>query len=235
VDPPAPQLVLLRALCAYACCSTGSTHASCTATGTFGTPPAPATGFTPSSRAARPGRPAARQGPGWQASVQLTWPLLADRRPRFGGARRAAPAAGRRRTWGAGGRGVRRTTADGVFEFQRRHGMELTGMIGGGSWPLLAGQALPGLAASGTPHCGPLLAASKGRRVQVRRRMSRQTWQRLLSTAAEPCDRVGWLRAGGGWTGRGAQYPHRTRHDGLSGGVPAPRSVSSVRSSDGGR
>jgi hypothetical protein len=31
-----------------------------------------------------------------------------------------------------------RAMADGVYEFQRRHHLPVTGMIGGGSWPLLA-------------------------------------------------------------------------------------------------
>jgi len=184
VDPPAPQLVSLRALCAHACLQ-------------YRVDPRELYGHRDFRDTACPGDrlyailPALRaqvaqllgRGRDWQASVQLTWPLLriADRGSAVLAAQHLLRAAGVPGVPADGAFG--RTTADGVFEFQRRHGMELTGMIGGGSWPLLAGQALPGPGGEVDAALRALLAASKGLRVQVPATMSRQTWQRLLSTA----------------------------------------------------
>lgn len=113
-----------------------------------------------------------------------TWPLLriADRGPTVLAAQHLLRAAAIPGVPADGAFG--RTTADGVFAFQRRHGLDQTGMIGGGSWPLLAVPVRLGqggeadAAAQALLRYGPRSAEAAPADQVVRR----ETWQRLLGT-----------------------------------------------------
>jgi hypothetical protein len=113
-----------------------------------------------------------------------TWPLLriADRGPTVLAAQHLLRAAGVPGVPADGAFG--RSTADGVFAFQRRHGLDRTGMIGGGSWPLLAVPVRLGqggeadAAAQVLLRHGPRAAEA----VPAGQTIRRETWQRLLGT-----------------------------------------------------
>lgn len=116
-----------------------------------------------------------------------TWPLLriADRGPTVLAAQHLLRQAGIPAVPADGAFG--RTTADGVFAFQRKHGLDLTGMIGGASWPLLAVPVRLGQGGEADQAAQVLLrygprAAEGGPADQVPTVVRRETWQRLLGT-----------------------------------------------------
>jgi hypothetical protein len=111
-----------------------------------------------------------------------TWPLLriADRGPIVLAAQHLLRAAGMTGVPADGAFG--RTTADGVFAFQRGHGLDLTGMIGGGSWPLLAVPVRIGQGGEADLAAQVLLKYGPGAAESVPRTVQRDTWQRLLGT-----------------------------------------------------
>jgi hypothetical protein len=84
-----------------------------------------------------------------------------------------------------------RQMVDSVYEFQRRHQMSPTGMIGGGSWPLLAVPVRAGQGGNAELAVHALVNVKSGQRTWLSRVPSvpslvgRTTWQRLL-TAASP-------------------------------------------------
>lgn len=81
-----------------------------------------------------------------------------------------------------------RHMVDSVYEFQRRHKMSPTGMIGGGSWPLLAVPVRAGQGGDPELAVQALVKAEPGRRAwtgRVPSAVGRTAWQRLL-TAAGP-------------------------------------------------
>jgi peptidoglycan hydrolase-like protein with peptidoglycan-binding domain len=123
------------------------------------------------------------KGADWRASAPLTWPLLriADRSVAVLAAQHLLRAAEVPGVPADGEFG--RTTADGVYEFQRRHGMELTGMIGGGSWPLLAVPVRPGQGGEAEAAVQVLLNRPGVRQVRWPTTMTQATWQQLLNTA----------------------------------------------------
>jgi len=185
VDPPAGQLASLRALCAYACLQ-------------YRVDPKHLYGHRDFRDTACPGDrlyamlPALRsqvaqvlgKGADWDESVSApTWPLLriADRGVQVFAAQHLLRAAGVPGVPADGAFG--RTTADGVFEFQRRHRMEVTGMIGGGSWPLLAVPVKPGQGGEAEAAVQVLLNRPGAKQFRVPGQVDRLTWQRLLSTA----------------------------------------------------
>jgi len=184
VYPPAKQLVALRSLCAFACLQ-------------YGVEPGDLYGHRDYRDTACPGDrlyamlPALRAQVGQLlgratdslASASLTWPLLriADRGPVVLAAQHLLRAADVPGVPADGAFG--RTTADGVFEFQRRHQMELTGMIGGGSWPLLAVPARLGQGGEVDAALQALMARPKVRSFRLPATVSQVTWQRLLGGA----------------------------------------------------
>lgn len=111
-----------------------------------------------------------------------TWPLLrpADRGPKVLAAQHLLRAAGLTGVPADGTFGP--ATSNGVYEFQRRHGMELTGVIGGGSWPLLAVPVRPGEGGEAALAVAALTA--RGQR-HVPETMSPAAWQRLLGTGGQ--------------------------------------------------
>src|SRR5882757_2245821 len=184
VYPPAQQLIALRSLCAFACLQ-------------YGVEPGGLYGHRDFRDTACPGDrlyamlPALRAQVGqllgratdWQVSAALTWPLLriADRGPLVLAAQHLLRAADVPGVPADGAFG--RTTADGVFEFQRRHRMESTGMIGGGSWPLLAVPVKPGQGGEAEAAVQALLKRPAARQFRMPAQVDRATWQRLLSAA----------------------------------------------------
>jgi peptidoglycan hydrolase-like protein with peptidoglycan-binding domain len=123
------------------------------------------------------------KGADWEVVSTPTWPLLriADRGISVLAAQHLLRAAGVPGVPADGAFG--RSTADGVFEFQRRHRMEITGMIGGGSWPLLAVPVKPGQGGEAGAAVQALLKRPGARQFQMPAQVDRATWQRLLSTA----------------------------------------------------
>jgi hypothetical protein len=184
VDPPARQLAALRALCAFACVQ-------------YRVDPGQLYGHRDYRDTACPGDrlyamlPALRtqvaqlvgKGADWRASAPPTWPLLriADRSVAVLAAQHLLRAAEVPGVPADGEFG--RTTADGVYEFQRRHGMELTGMIGGGSWPLLAVPVRPGQGGEAEAAVQVLLNRPGVRQVRRPTTVTQATWQQLLNTA----------------------------------------------------
>jgi len=77
------------------------------------------------------------------------------------------------------------TTSVGVLAYQREHGMEQTGMIAGGSWPLLAVPVKRGQGGEGEAAVHALLATQPGRAWQptLPDTVEGVSWQRLLGTA----------------------------------------------------
>jgi N-acetylmuramoyl-L-alanine amidase/Putative peptidoglycan binding domain len=184
VDPPAGQLAALRSLCAFACVQ-------------YKVDPGHLYGHRDYRDTACPGDrlyamlPALRtqvaqllgKGADWRASAPPTWPLLriADRSTAVLAAQHLLRAAEVPGVPADGEFG--RSTADGVVEFQRRHGMELTGMIGGGSWPLLAVPVRPGQGGEAEAAVQALLNRTGVRQVRMPTTVTQATWQQLLDTA----------------------------------------------------
>jgi hypothetical protein len=184
VDPPPGQLAALRALCAFACLQ-------------YRVDPKHLYGHRDFRDTACPGDrlyamlPALRsqvaqvlgKGADWGATKTLTWPLLriADRGVTVLAAQHLLRAAGVPGVPADGAFG--RTTADGVYEFQRQHRMEVTGMIGGGSWPLLAVPVKPGQGGEAEAAVQALLKRTGARQFRMPAQVDQATWQRLLSSA----------------------------------------------------
>lgn len=184
VDPPGGMLSSLRALCAYACVQ-------------YGIDPGQLYGHRDYRDTACPGDrlyallPWLRnqvgqllgKGTEWRAVTEPTWPLLriADQGAAVLAAQHLLRAAG---VAGVPSDGVfGRSTADGVFAFQQQHGLELTGMIGGGSWPLLAVDVRAGQGGEAEQAVRALLNRPGVARVRAPAVVNRLTWQRLLGTA----------------------------------------------------
>jgi len=184
VDPPAGQFASLRALCAFTCAQ-------------YRVDPKHLYGHRDFKDTACPGDrlyamlPTLRsqvaqilgKGADWEVVSTPTWPLLriADRGISVLAAQHLLRAAGVPGVPADGAFG--RTTADGVFEFQRRHRMESTGMIGGGSWPLLAVPVKPGQGGEAEAAVQALLKRPAARQFRMPAQVDRATWQRLLSAA----------------------------------------------------
>jgi hypothetical protein len=184
VDPPARQLVSLRALCAFACLQYQVDPKNLYGHRDFGDTACPGDrlyALLPELRAQVAqllGKPDDRD-----AAAQLAWPLLrlADRGAAVLAAQHLLRAAD---VPGVPADGVfGQSTADGVTEFQRRHGGELTGMIGGRSWPLLTGPVRPGQGGEGGAALAVLLNRPRAGRVDIPASMGPATWQQLLNQA----------------------------------------------------
>ena len=81
-----------------------------------------------------------------------------------------------------------RHMVDSVYEFQRRHKMTPSGMIGGGSWPLLAVPVRAGQGGNAELAVQALVKAKPRQQsftTRVPKTVNRTTWQRLL-TAVGP-------------------------------------------------
>lgn len=119
-----------------------------------------------------------------ELAAPATWPLLriADRGPVVLAAQHLLRAAGIPGVPADGAFG--RTTADGVYAFQRRHGLDQTGMVGGGSWPLLAVPVRLGQGGEAEAAARVLLRYGPGAAegTPAERVVRRETWQRLLGT-----------------------------------------------------
>lgn len=153
-------------------------------------PPTPADPSSPSS----PSDPDKRALTGQSQLAAYNpprWPLLriADRGPAVLAAQYLMRASGIPNVPVDGQFG--RAMADGVREFQRRHAMEQSGMIGGGSWPMLA---VPVRAGTGGDRelavrallRGPshqLVSAGGSRSARLPDTVRAATWQRLLTAA----------------------------------------------------
>jgi N-acetylmuramoyl-L-alanine amidase/Putative peptidoglycan binding domain len=86
-----------------------------------------------------------------------------------------------------------RHMVDSVCEFQRRHTMPPTGMIGGGSWPLLAVPVRAGQGGNAELAVEALVNAKPGQQAwssrvpaRVSSTVDRTTWQRLLTAGGPP-------------------------------------------------
>jgi hypothetical protein len=74
-----------------------------------------------------------------------------------------------------------RAMADGVYEFQRRHHLPVTGMIGGGSWPLLAVPVKAGQGGNAELAVQVLTRARRWAAGKIPSTINSAAWQRLLS------------------------------------------------------
>jgi hypothetical protein len=186
-DPPAKQLATLKLLCAFTCLQ-------------YGIPPDQLYGHRDYRDTACPGDrlyallPTLRTSvaamlrgvPGAPAGKDVspaTWPLLriADRGPAVLAAQHLLRNAGFGGVPADGEFG--RTTADGVFAFQLAHQLELTGMIGGASWPLLAVPVRVGQGGEAEAAVRALLATRQGQSDwSIPTTVRAPTWQRLLGT-----------------------------------------------------
>lgn len=114
-----------------------------------------------------------------------TWPLLRfnDRGPHVLAAQHLMRNAGVPGVPADGVFGA--TTSVGLLAYQREHNMEQTGMLAGGSWPLLAVPVKRGQGGEGEAAVQTLLAAQPGRAWQptIPDTVAGITWQRLLGTA----------------------------------------------------
>jgi N-acetylmuramoyl-L-alanine amidase/Putative peptidoglycan binding domain len=183
VNPPAALLVSLRALCAYACLQYQLAPEHLYGHRDFGDTECPGDrlyALLPQLRA----QVAVLLGKAMDATqAALTWPLLrlADRGPAVLAAQHLLRAAD---VPGVPADGVfGQSTADGVVEFQRRHGGEQTGMIGGGSWPRLVAPVRPGQGGEVDAALTALLSRSGARRFDLPVTANQETWQRLLAQA----------------------------------------------------
>lgn len=184
-DPPAVLLAGLRTLCAFTCQQYGLRATQLYGHRDFRDTACPGDrlyALLPSLR-----RGVARlltPGADIRALAQPpTWPLLriAERGPRVLAAQHLLRAAGVPGVPADGQFG--RTTADGVYAFQRQHGQELTGMIGGGSWPLLAVPVRSGQGGEAELAVRALLASRPaGPGWTVPDTVTAPVWQRLLGT-----------------------------------------------------
>jgi hypothetical protein len=78
-----------------------------------------------------------------------------------------------------------RYTVDAVYQFQSRHGMNRSGMIGGGSWPLLATPVRAGQGGDAELALNALTSAKTATpNVRLPGTVTRATWQRLLTASA---------------------------------------------------
>jgi peptidoglycan hydrolase-like protein with peptidoglycan-binding domain len=79
-----------------------------------------------------------------------------------------------------------RYMVDAVYVFQRRHHLPVTGMIGGGSWPLLAVPVRAGHGGDAelAVHSLTTSPSARGFLSRVPTTVTRTTWQRLLTAAA---------------------------------------------------
>lgn len=198
-DPPPAMLTSLRALLAFACVRYRVSPAHLYGHRDFSDTVCPGDrlyAMLPALRSqvgrllgrggpSRVDDPNGSEGPS-QVDDPLSWPLLriADRGPRVLAAQHLLRAAGVPGVPADGAFG--RSTADGVSEFQRRHGTEQTGMIGGGSWPKLMAAARPGSGGEVDAAVQALMAGSAvrpGQRFDLPATLNARTWQRLLAAA----------------------------------------------------
>ncbi|MGQ0482978.1 MAG: peptidoglycan recognition protein family protein [Pseudonocardia sp.] len=185
-NPPPGQLVMLRVLCAFTCLQYGLRPGEIYGHRDFRDTACPGDrlyALLPSlrrsvARLLRPGVDVRTVG------SPPTWPLLriADRGQAVLAAQHLLRAAGVPGVPADGQFG--RATADGVYDFQRRHGLELTGMIGGGSWPLLAVPVRRGQGGEAELAVRALLATDRGggQGWTVPDTVTTPAWQRLLGT-----------------------------------------------------
>ncbi|HEY2204609.1 MAG TPA: N-acetylmuramoyl-L-alanine amidase [Pseudonocardia sp.] len=183
VAPPAAQLVTLRALLAYACRQYGIDPSQIYGHRDFRDTQCPGDKLYAMLPALRQqvaqllGRPANKR-----VSTPPTWPLLEseDTGPHVLAAQHLLRNAGLT-TVPADGR-FGSTTTDGVILFQRRHGLEQSGLIGGGSWPLLAVPVSPGDRGEAGQAVRALLNGSDAESVGMPDTVTAATWQELLGT-----------------------------------------------------
>jgi len=182
--PPAAMLATLKTMCAYTCVR-------------YGIDPSQIVGHRDHRDTDCPGDrlyallPSLRSGAAAlikrRAATPLnaaTWPLLRfnDKGPHVLAAQHLLRNAGVPGVPADGVFGA--TTSVGVLAYQREHKMEQTGMIAGGSWPLLAVPVKRGQGGEGEAAVQALLAAQPGRAWQptLPDTVAGVTWQRLLGT-----------------------------------------------------
>ena len=185
-DPPAALLAGLRALCAFTCQQYGLRATQLYGHRDFRDTACPGDRLYALLPSLRRGVATLLRTPDVDSRAIAhppTWPLLriADRGPRVLAAQHLLRSAGVPGV-PADGR-FERATADGVYAFQRQHGLELTGMIGGGSWPLLAVPVRSGQGGEAELAVRALLAGGPARQDwTVPDTVTAPAWQRLLGT-----------------------------------------------------
>jgi hypothetical protein len=186
VDPPGAQLATLKVLCAFACLQYGIAPNQLYGHRDYKDTACPGDRLYALLPSLRSGVAALLAKPGTKAlpvTSPATWPLLriADRGPHVLAAQHLMRNAGVAGVPADGQFG--RTTADGVFAFQRAHGLELSGMIGGASWPLLAVPVRMGQGGEGEAAVRALLSTRQGATdFAMPQTVQAATWQRLLGT-----------------------------------------------------
>lgn len=183
-DPPGGLLSGLRALCAYACMQYGIEPEQLYGHRDFRDTDCPGDklyALLPWLRN-QVGQMMGR-GTEWRAAAVASWPLLrpADKGPVVLAAQHLLRNAGMSAVPADGTFGP--TTTDGVRAFQQAHGLELSGMIAGGSWPLLAVDVRAGQGGEAEAAVQALLTQRGAGAESVRAPavVRKADWQRLLN------------------------------------------------------
>ncbi|WP_169747940.1 peptidoglycan recognition protein family protein [Pseudonocardia acaciae] len=182
-DPPGGMLSGLRALCAYACLQYGIDPEQLYGHRDYRDTDCPGDklyALLPWLRN-QVGRMMGR-GTEWRAATLATWPLVrpADQGPVVLAAQHLLRNAGVSTVPADGMFG--QATSDGVRTFQQAHGLELTGMIAGGSWPLLAVEVRAGQGGEAEAAVQALLARQGAEAVTAPPVVRKEDWQRLLAS-----------------------------------------------------
>ncbi|WP_051342054.1 peptidoglycan recognition protein family protein [Pseudonocardia spinosispora] len=200
INPPVGQFTTLRNLCVFICKQYGLTASDLYGHRDFWDTACPGDKFyalLPTLRSQvgqllgeKPGSGKDRGGDQLASTAyhQPSWPLLriADKGSTVLAAQHLLRGAGVTSVPADGEFG--RATADGVMAFQRQHGMAANGMIGGGSWPLLAVPVRIGQ--GGERDAAVHALTSGGKRTWPGARLpstiTATEWKQLLSSAATP-------------------------------------------------
>lgn len=185
VTPPAPMLATLKTLCAFACVRYGIDPSQIGGHRDFDDTQCPGDrlyALLPSLRSGVAGL--IKRGDSTPLNA-ATWPLLRfnDHGPTVLAAQHLMRNAGVPGIPTDGVFGA--TTSVGLLAYQSEHGIDQTGVIAGGSWPLLAVPVKRGQGGEAEAAVQVLLAAQPGRAWQptIPDTVEGVTWQRLLGTA----------------------------------------------------
>ncbi|HEY1968050.1 MAG TPA: N-acetylmuramoyl-L-alanine amidase, partial [Pseudonocardia sp.] len=136
------------------------------------------------ARPTQPAQPDLRKLAAYRSYYLPSWPLLRidDQGPAVLAAQYLLRAAGITQVPTDGKFG--RQMADGVYQFQRQRQLPVNGMIGGGSWPLLAVPVKAGQGGNAELAVQVLAKGRVGGAARLPSTINRTTWQQLLDGAA---------------------------------------------------
>lgn len=185
--PPAAMLATLKTMCAFVCAQYGIDPSNIGGHRDFDDTQCPGDRLYALLPSLRSGVASLlKRDPSAAPLNAATWPLLRfdDRGPAVLAAQHLMRNAGVAGVPADGVFGA--TTSVGLLNYQREHGIEQTGVIAGGSWPLLAVPVRRGQGGEAEAAVQALLAAQPERTWDpaLPDTIEGITWQRLLGTAA---------------------------------------------------